>query len=101
MVVQAVKPVLVVLDPTSPPLPVNARLARRPETLNGKRLGLLDNHKRNAAELLEHVQELLSQRYELAGVVKRSKPDVSRPCPEETVKELAAGCDVLITAIGD
>lgn len=101
MVVEAVRTGLVVLDPTSAPLPVNARMARRPETLNGKVLGLLDNHKRNAAELLDYVHAFISQRYELAGMVRRSKPDVSRPCPQETVNDLAAQCDVLVTAIGD
>lgn len=99
--VVASRPGLVVLDPTSPPLPVDARLARRPETLDGKVLGLLDNHKRNAELLLDNVRELLAERYELGGVVKRSKPDVSRPCPDKTVDELAAECDVLVTAIGD
>ncbi len=101
MVVEATKPVLTVLDPTAPPLPIDARMAGRPESLNGKVLGLLDNHKRNASDLLDKVQDLLSERYEFAKVVRRSKMDVSRPCPEEIVDDLAAQCDVVITAIGD
>ncbi|MEE9284925.1 MAG: hypothetical protein V3V35_04250 [Dehalococcoidia bacterium] len=101
MVIEATKTGLVVLDPTSAPLPVDARIAPRPDTLDGKVLGLLDNHKRNAVGLLDGVHELLSQRYELAGVVRASKPDVSRPCPQEIIDELAGSCDLVVTAIGD
>ena len=94
-------PGIVILDPTSAPLPVDAAVADRPATLNGKVLGLLDNHKMNASGLLDEVYELLSSRYEFASVVRRSKPDVSRPCPAETIQDLASQCDVVVTAIGD
>ena len=95
------KPGLLVLDPTAPPIPVSARPAGRPDTLNGKVIGLLDNHKRNASLLLDEIEKLLSQQYEFARVVRRSKNDVSRPCPEPTVEDLAAQCDIVITAMGD
>jgi hypothetical protein len=101
MVIEAAEPKLRILDPTAAPIPVDARLADRPDTLNGKTLGLLDNHKRNATKLLDEVQEMLSHRYEFAAVIRRSKPDVSRPCPEEIVAELASTCDIVISAIGD
>jgi len=101
MVIEMAESKLRILDPTAAPIPVDARLADRPNSLNGKTLGLLDNHKRNASKLLDEVQELLSHRYEFAGVVRRSKLDVSRPCPEEVVADLAANCDIVITAIGD
>ena len=91
---------LVVLDPTSPPLAVDARLATRPMDLNGKVLGLLNNSKRNAANLLDEVGELLSERYEFAKVIKGSKPNASTPCPEHIVKEFASSCDVLVTSNG-
>ena len=89
------------LDPTSPPLPVDARMAERPDTLNGKVLGLLDNHKLNANNLLDDIERLLSERYEFAEVVRTFKPDVSRPAPSDTLDELIEQCDVVVTAIGD
>lgn len=92
---------ITILNPTSPPLPVNAKMARAPATLNGKRIGLLDNHKMNAPLLLDEIYEQLSHRYEFASVMRRSKPDVSRPCPEAIVTELAANVDLVITAMGD
>jgi hypothetical protein len=92
---------MVILDPTSPPLAVHARLATRPSDLNGKVLGLLNNSKLNAANLLDEVGELLSERYQFAKVIKGSKPNASTPCPEAIVKEFAASCDVLVTSNGD
>ena len=101
MVSQSANAGMVVLDPTSPPLAVNASLATRPLDLNGKVLGLLNNSKLNAANLLDEVGELLSQRYQFAKVIKGSKPNASTPCPEAIVKEFAASCDVLVTSNGD
>ncbi len=101
MVTEATKPRMVILDPTSPPLPVDARLAKRPSDLNGTVLGLLNNSKANAAALLEEVGALLCERYQFASVIKGSKPNASRPCPEDIVKDFAARCDVLVTSNGD
>lgn len=92
---------MVILDPTSPPLPVDARLATRPIDLNGKVLGLLNNSKANAAVLLDEVGGLLAERYQFASVIKGSKPNASRPCPEDIVKDFASRCDVLVTSNGD
>ena len=101
MVTETIKVGMVILDPTSPALPVAARMATRPVDLNGKVLGLLDNSKANAAKLLDEVGALLSQRYEFAKVIRGSKPNASTPCPEQIVKEFASSCDVLITSNGD
>ena len=101
MVIEATKARMTVLDPTSAPLPVDAKLADRPDSLNGKVLGLLDNHKNNASKLLDEIHELLAERYDFSQVVRRTKNDVSRPCPKDIVEEMAKTCDVVITAIGD
>lgn len=101
MVTETTKARMVILNPTSPPLPVDARLATRPMDLNGKVLGLLNNSKLNAANLLDEVGELLSERYQFAKVIKGSKPNASTPCPEHIVKEFASTCDVLVTSNGD
>ncbi len=92
---------LAVLDPTAPPLPVNASLSARPDTLNGKVLGLLGNSKRNADKLLDEMERLLSERYEFASVVRSAKKDVTSPCPTEIMEDLVARAEVAITAIGD
>ena len=90
-----------VLDPTVDPIPAEAVIARRPETLDGAVIGLLANGKRNSDELLEMIQEVLADRYEFKSVVARNKGNASRPCPAELLDELAEQCEVVITASGD
>ena len=53
---------LAVLDPTVEPIPAHAVVAQRPDTLDGKVIGLLANGKRNSVELLEAVSEVLADR---------------------------------------
>ena len=92
---------LEVLDPTVEPIPVHAVLAPRPETLDGKTIGLLANGKPNADELLASVYEVLADRYEFGSVVAKNKGNASRPCDGDLMEELASECDVVITASGD
>ena len=90
-----------VLDPTVQPIPAEGVVADRPETLDGKVIGLLANGKLNSEEILALTQEVLADRYEFKGVVARNKRNASRPCPEEIIDELVAQCDVVITSSGD
>ncbi len=92
---------LQVLDPTVEPIPVNAVIAPRPETLDGTVVGLLANGKHNSPEILEMVQEILADRFEFKGVVFRNKGNASRPCPKDILGEMVEQCDVVITASGD
>lgn len=90
-----------VLDPTVQPIPEDAVIAERPDTLDGKVIGLLANGKINSEEVLQLTQEVLADRYEFSGVVARNKGNASRPCPEGMIDELAELCDVVITSSGD
>ena len=90
-----------VLDPTVRPLPEHAVIAKRPRTLDGTRLGLLANGKRNADALLGMLHDVLSDSFEFRGVVEVNKGNASRPCPPELLSDMAEECDVVITASGD
>ncbi len=92
---------LTVLDPSAETVPAEGMVAQRPSELNGKRLGLLANGKLNSEELLEAVSDLLSERYQFSGLVRRNKGNASRPAPKEILEELARECDLVITATGD
>lgn len=89
------------LDPTVQPIPAEGVVADRPETLDGKVIGLLANGKLNSEEILALTQEVLADRYDFKGVVARNKRNASRPCPEEIIDELVEQCDVVITSSGD
>ncbi|GIX48503.1 MAG: hypothetical protein KatS3mg131_2714 [Candidatus Tectimicrobiota bacterium] len=89
-----------VLDPTSSDEMAQACLAPRLPRLEGATIGLLDNGKRNVARFLDHLEALLRARYLVRGVVRRRKPDFSRPAPPEVIADFR-GCDALIAAVGD
>lgn len=91
----------IVYDPrgtvTAPPREPAARL----ETLDGARLGVLDNTKWNASKLLRHVVAGLQAGRTLAAVNRYGKPSFSRPAEAGLLDRIAAENDAVITAIGD
>ncbi len=92
---------LQVLDPTTESVPQSAIVAPRPDTLDGKVIGLLANGKLNSVEILQMVNDILADRYEFKQVVTRNKGNASRPCPADIMGEMADQCDVVITSSGD
>jgi hypothetical protein len=75
--------------------------APRRRALRGATVGLLVNTKQNAAPFLGEVGRLLAERYGATGTMARTKVNFAAPAPADLVKEMAAGCDVIITGIGD
>lgn len=92
-----------VLNPSAPPREARFTLAARPDSLNGKVLGLLDNRKPNAAALLQRIGSLFSERYQLLGIVVESR--LSGEIPKEGLEKfmdaLAARCHVVVNGVGD
>lgn len=88
------------LDPTAQPTTTSVALAPRPADLRQKRLGLLDNTKANAGELLEAVAALLEGDLEPAEVVRLRVP-ATLPADDELLDEIARQCDLVIEAVGD
>ena len=72
---------LEVLDPTQEPIPQEAVPAPRPDTLDGKVLGLLSNGKRNSDVLLQMVHDVLADRYDFDRVVPMDKATPPDPAP--------------------
>jgi hypothetical protein len=90
------------LDPTSGPLSSKAKApVPRIETLKGKRIGLLDNSKTNAAQLLAGIGRILVERHGAAELIPRTKLIYSRVAPQDLLDELSVRCDAVLTAIGD
>lgn len=86
-------------DPTAEPRVVAARLAPRPATLAGKRVGILDNGKANAGTLMLAVARTLQARYGAGEIVKREKPVAGPPAPE--VLAALAACDLALVGSAD
>jgi hypothetical protein len=93
-----------IVDPTVG-APGNAKgrtaLAGRPAQLDGLRLGLLVNTKRNAADFLEEVAGLLESRYGVTTVLTRTKPSIVHPAPPEMLEEFRGETDVVVVGVGD
>ncbi len=89
-----------VLNPTLEELSRSEMTVPRLPSLDGRRVGLLDNSKVNVRELLDEVEEILRSRYGVAEVVRLRKSDPSRPAPEPVLAQMA-GLDAVISAVGD
>lgn len=74
--------------------------APRPQSLQGKRVGLLINTKQNARPFLEEVGRLLQDQYGVT-LTERTKVNFAVPEPEDVLKELVTQNDVVITGVGD
>jgi hypothetical protein len=92
-----------ILDPTGGTRTsvTSVRRASRRADLTGATVGLLINTKQNARPFLDEVGRLLIENYGAAEVKAETKVNFAQPEPDEKVKELAAGCDVIVTGIGD
>jgi len=88
------------VDPTTQPLDTMFHVAPRLHDMTNKRLGLIDDSKENAQELLEELTAVLRQRFGLANVMYHRKPSASKPAAPEVIQELAQTCDYVIVAIG-
>jgi hypothetical protein len=90
----------VLVDPTTQPQRARFTGAPRLRDLTQKRLGLLDDSKENAQELLEELMTVLHQRFGVAEVVSHRKPSASKPAAPEAIAALAQTCDYALVAIG-
>ncbi len=91
----------VVYDPRGIVAATPTPLAKRVASIDGLRLGVLDNTKWNAAKLLRRATAQLEQRYQVAAVNYYAKESFSTAAPAELTARIAAENDLAITAIGD
>jgi hypothetical protein len=69
--------------------------------LDGARIGILENGKLNAEEMLNEVAQLFVQRHGCTVVKLASKKNASAPAPSNTLVQVAPEVDFLITGLGD
>ena len=92
---------LLLVDPTTEPTVASFDGSPRLGDLAGKRVGLIDDSKVNAKELLEEVASLLGERFGVATVKYHRKPSASKPADPEVIMEFARECDYVIVGVGD
>ncbi|ALO45947.1 hypothetical protein PS2015_1289 [Pseudohongiella spirulinae] len=89
----------ILLDPTAENAPAQRARLPRPDSLDGKVVGLLDISKPRGNVFLDRIEEQLAA---LGVSVKRySKPTFTRPAPTELKQQMAAEVDVLVEGLAD
>jgi hypothetical protein len=76
-------------------------LSQRPATLDGLRLGVLDNTKWNANRLLRKTVAKLREQISLTAVNYYRKESFSKEADPALIAAIAAHNDIVVTAIGD
>ena len=89
-----------VLDPRSFAEGDPATLAPPLRALDGATVGLLDNAKIGTRVFYDHLEAILRAKYGVREVIRRRKPDSSRPAPAAVLGELSAA-DAIVSGIGD
>ncbi len=90
-----------IYDPRGKVTAVPHPLASRRGSLDGARIGVLDNSKWNASKLLRQVIAQLEAGVALGDVRFYKKAGFSRPAEAALLDQIAAEVDVVVTAIGD
>lgn len=89
----------ILLDPTAESAPAQRARLARPDSLDGKVVGLLDISKPRGNVFLDRIEE------QLAGmgieVMRYAKPTFTRVAPTELKQQMAAEVDLLIEGLAD
>jgi hypothetical protein len=94
-------PKLVLINPQNEASVAESSLAPRLEGLQGKHVGLLDNSKSKAGNMLDAVAAILHAQYGFTDIVRYRKPSASKPADPEVINELARTCDLVVAGVGD
>jgi hypothetical protein len=89
------------LDPTAEVTAQGIAYVDRPASLEGKRVGLIDNTKFNSDRLLERIGAILKAEYGVAETRMFRKHNASVPAHEEIIVELRRGFDAMVAGVGD
>ncbi len=89
------------LDPTFEAAPQSVAYAPRPASLQGKRVGLIENTKFNSDRLLQKIGDILKAEYGVAETHMWRKRNSSVPADEAIIAELTKRCDLMVAGIGD
>ena len=89
----------VLIDPTSEITTTTRPLARRPDSLDGLTVGLLDISKPRGDVFLNRIEQRLQERG--LKVVRYAKPTFTKPAPADLRHDISVTCDVVIEALAD
>ena len=88
-------------DPTSKPVERAIKLAPRPASPRGLRLGLVENTKFNSDKLLQKIGVILKTEYGAADARMWRKHNSGVPAHKEILDDAKQEVDVVVAGIGD
>ncbi len=91
---------LMVLDPRQSAEGEALRLAPALSSLEGAVVGMIDNAKIGTERLFDFIEEILRKEYKVREIIRRRKPDATRPVPPEMLAEMS-GADAVLSSTGD
>jgi hypothetical protein len=92
---------LTILVPVNEVEPRRAQLARRPASLRGLRLAVLENGKPNSDRLLQALIADLETADGVKVTAFERKPAIGKLAPAPMIDHLVSAADVIITGVGD
>jgi hypothetical protein len=90
-----------ILDPTVEPRRQPLTYVPRPDSLKGKRIGLVENTKFNSDKLLHRIGDILKTEYGAAETKMWRKHNAGVPAHQEILDDATASVDVVVAGIGD
>ena len=90
-----------IYDPTTEVSARRVAYALRPKSLQGLRIGLVDNTKHNSDQLLLRIAGLLERDHGAKAHLIRKKKSAGAAPHAEIIEELKASCDVIVAGVGD
>lgn len=92
---------LIVVDPAAEDVAQETARAPRLSNLAGARVGLIDNSKHMAEEVLREVESQLSSRFGVATFSYYRKRNASVPTPPEVLADFVQKCDAVVHGVAD
>jgi len=90
-----------IYDPTTEVADRHIAFVRRPQSLKGVRIGLVDNTKHNSDQLLLRIAGILERDHGAKAHLIRKKKSAGAAPHAEIVEEYKANCDVIVAGVGD
>ncbi len=88
-------------SPAGHTLPLGLSAVARPRSLEGLRIGLLDNSKPPVDKMFAHIERQLRATVPGVEIYSVSKQVASQPADAKIMQGLRQNCDVVINALGD
>jgi hypothetical protein len=90
-----------IYDPTTEVTARRIAFVPRPKSLEGLRIGLVDNTKHNSDQLLLRIAKILEREHGAKTHIIRKKKSAGAAPHVEILEEYKANCDVIVAGVGD